>query len=64
MSHQARLSTGFSSQEYWSGLSCPLLGDLADPGMEPASLKSPALADEFFTINSTWEAYKMDQIST
>ena len=24
---------GFSKQEYWSGLSCPLPGDLPDPGI-------------------------------
>ena len=27
----------------------PPLGDLPDPGIEPASLMSPALADGFFT---------------
>ena len=37
---------GFSRQEYWSGLACPPLEDLSDPGMEP---KSPALAGSFFT---------------
>ena len=31
---------GFSRQEYWSGLPCPLPGDLPDPGIE---LASPAL---------------------
>ena len=31
---------GFSSQEYWSGLSFPFPGDLADPRVEPGS---PAL---------------------
>ena len=25
---------GFSRQEYWSGLPCPPLGDLLDPGIE------------------------------
>ena len=34
---QAPLSTGFSRQEYWSGLPFPLQGDLPDPGMEPTS---------------------------
>ena len=29
---QAPLSTGFSRQEYWSGLSCPSPGDLPNPG--------------------------------
>ena len=28
--HQAPLSMGFSRQDYWSGLSCPSPGDLAD----------------------------------
>ena len=41
VAHQATLSMGFSRQEYWSGLPCPPLGDLLDPGMEPAS---PTLA--------------------
>ena len=31
---------GFSRQEYWSGLPCPLPGDLLNPGIEPVS---PAL---------------------
>ena len=26
-----------------------------DPGTEPVSLTSPALADGFFTTNTTWE---------
>ena len=30
----------FSRQEYWSGLTCPLPGDLPNPGIEPMS---PAL---------------------
>ena len=34
VAHQAPLSIGFSRQEYWSGLSCPLPGDLPDPGIE------------------------------
>ena len=29
---------GFSRQEYWSGLPCPPLGDLPNPGTEPRSL--------------------------
>ena len=37
---QAPLSTGFSSQEHWSGLPYPPPGDLLDPGIE---LESPAL---------------------
>ena len=42
-------SMGFSRQEYWSGLPSPPPGDLPDPGMKPASLRSPALAGGFFT---------------
>ena len=56
IAHQALLSMGFSRQEYWSGLPCPPPGDLPDPGLEPKSLLSPALASVFFTTNATWEA--------
>ena len=45
-------SMGFSRQEYWSGLPCPPPGDLPDPGIEPASLTSPALAGVFFTAST------------
>ena len=53
---QAPLSLGFSRRESWSGLLCPPPGDLPDPGVEPMSLMSPALAGGFFTTNATWEA--------
>ena len=33
IAHQAPLSMGFSRHEYWSGLPCPPLGDLSDPGI-------------------------------
>ena len=49
MAHQAPLSRGFLSQEYWNGLPFLPPGDLPDPGIEPASLESPALAGVFFT---------------
>ena len=58
--HQAPLSTGFSRQEYWSGLPCPPPGDLSDPGIELAFLVSPALADRFFTTSATWEVRRMN----
>ena len=45
---QAPLFVGFSRQEYWSGLPCPLPGDLSDPEIEPTPLMSPALAGGFF----------------
>ena len=38
---------GFSLQKYWHGLPCPPPRDLPDPGMEPTSLTSPALAGGF-----------------
>ena len=46
----------FSRQEYWSGLPCPPPGVLPDPGIEPKSLTSSALAGRFFTTSATWEA--------
>ena len=46
VAHQAPLSIGFPRQGYWTGLSFPSTGDLADPGTKPAS---PALAGRFFT---------------
>ena len=52
VAHQAPLSTGFSRQEYWSGLPCRPPGDLPDPRIEPESLASPALAGGFFTTES------------
>ena len=52
---QAPLTIGFSRQEYWSALPFPSPGDLPDPGTEPTSLMSPALAGGFFTISATLE---------
>ena len=48
---------GFSRQEYWSALPCPPPENLPDPGMETASLTSPALAGGFFSVSATWEAH-------
>ena len=42
-------SVEFSRQEYWSGLPFAPARDLPNPGVEPVSLVSPALADGFFT---------------
>ena len=60
---QAPLSMGVSRQECWSGLPCPPPGDLPDPGIEPVSLVSPALAGRFFTTSSAWEAPSSNQIA-
>ena len=54
---QAPPSMGFSRQEYWNGLPCPPLWYLPDPGIEPVSLTSPALAGGFFTTSTTWEVH-------
>ena len=51
------LFMGFSRQEYWSVLPCPPPGDLPNPGIEPTSLVSPALAGGLFTTSATWEAH-------
>ena len=37
--HQAPLSLEFSREEYWSGLPFPSPEDLANPGIELASLE-------------------------
>ena len=37
VARQASLSMGFSRQEYWSGLPCPLARDLPNPGTGPMS---------------------------
>ena len=36
--------------------------DLPDPGIEPTSFMSPALAGRFFTTTVTWEAPSKSQI--
>ena len=47
---QAPLSMAFPRQEYCSGLPLPIPGDLPNPGIEPASLVSTALAGEFSVL--------------
>ena len=59
---QALLAMGFSRQEYWSELLRPPPGDLPDPGLKPASLKSPALTGKFFTTSAIWEAHLIHSI--
>ena len=43
IARQVSLSMGLSGHRYWSGLPCPHPGDLADPGVEPASLTSTCI---------------------
>ena len=44
---QAALSMEFSRQEYMSGLPCPPLGDLPNPGIKLESPAFPALKVDF-----------------
>ena len=44
VARQAPLSMRFTRQEYWNRLPFPSPGDPPDPGIEPASLMSPAWA--------------------
>ena len=59
VAHQAPPSTGFSRQEYWSGLPFPSPGDVPNPGIKPRSpaLQADALTSELpgkpFSIYST-----------
>ena len=46
---------GFPRQEYWNGVPFPTPGDLPDPGMEPAFLVSPALANRALITSASWE---------
>ena len=43
-----------------TGVGCHLLlqVNLPDPGVEPGSLTSPALADRLFTTSAIWQAHK------
>ena len=50
---QVPLSMGFPRQGYWNGLPFSPPRYLPNPGIEPMSLASPALAGRFFTASST-----------
>ena len=52
---QAPLSTGFSRQEYWSGLPSAFPGNLPNPGMEP---ESPALKQFLLPLNTKEATYR------
>ena len=49
--HQASLSIGFFTKEYWKGLPFPFPGDLPDSGTAPISCVS-CIAGRFFTTES------------
>ena len=46
-----------------TGAAIPILEDLSDPGIEPTSSMSPALAGGFFTTSTTWEAQGISKVS-
>ena len=52
VAYRVSLSMGFSRQEHWNSLPCPLQGNLPDPGIKPKSLMSPAVAGRFFTTET------------
>ena len=52
---QLCLTLWCSRQGYRSRLLCCPPGDLPNPGVEPPSLASPALAGRFFTTSTTWK---------
>ena len=53
VARQGPQSMGFSRQEDWSGLPCPLPRDVPNPGNKPSSLMTPALAGGFITTSAT-----------
>ena len=58
IAHQAPLSMGFVSQEYWSRVPFPFPEDFLYPGIEFAS---PALAGGFFTTEPTGKRHHKQQ---
>ena len=61
VAHQAPLFMAFFRQGYWSGLSFPFSGDPPNPGTEPESPVSPALAGWFFTTEPPGKPYNKQQ---
>ena len=59
IARQAPLSMGFSRQEYRSGLPFSPPRGLLDPGIQPMSVTSPAVAGGFFTTSATWTPMRL-----
>ena len=59
VARQTPLPVGFSRQRYWRGVPLPTPGDLFDPGIQPESPASPAMARRFFTTSTTWEGLRI-----
>ena len=51
VARQAPLPMGFPRQEDWSGLPVPPLGDLLDPGTNPASPMPPELQEDSLLVS-------------
>ena len=51
---------GFFRQEYWSELPCPPPGDLYNPGIQPMSPVSHAVAGRIFTTESLGKPLVLD----
>ena len=60
VARQAPLSIEILQARILDWLPLPTLGDLPDPGIEPASLTSPALAGGFFTTRATSKALRQE----
>ena len=54
VARQAPLSMGFPRQECWSGLPCPLPGDIPDPGTKSTS---SALQKDSYLYNGQFNKY-------
>ena len=54
VARQAPLSMGFPRQEGWSGLPCPLPGDIPDPGTKSTS---SALQKDSYLYNGQFNKY-------
>ena len=57
VAHQAPLSMGFPTQEYWSGLLLASPGDFPYSGIELSALVSSSLAGRFFTTVPHWKPH-------
>ena len=58
VAHQASLTMGFPSQEYWSGYPFPSPGDLPNPGFEPGSPALQTGSLPFESINNAYSIHK------
>ena len=56
IAQHAPLSMGFLQARMLEWVACSPPGNLPDPGIEPTSLKSPALAGRFLITSAAWEA--------